>query len=78
MSVRIKALVENPYYLKNCDLGYKYGNLCASEIFHRNYSNKYLTLDIVLGEDGVYYPYFDRTDMTNIFLGMHIKQLGVK
>ena len=72
MTTIVKALVENPYFLIDCDLG-KYGDYKSAGYFNAHSQEQYLPLDLVL-EDGIYYPYFNREYMTDIWRGMKIKQ----
>jgi len=76
MTTFIKALVENPYYLRQCDLG-RSGDYKSARYFNEHNQEEYLPLDVVL-EDGIFYPYFNRESMTDIWRGMKIKHFGVE
>lgn len=76
MTTLIKALVENPYYLRQCDLG-RSGDYKSAGYFNEHNQEEYLPLDVVL-EDGIFYPYFNRESMTPIWRGMKIKHFGVE
>ena len=76
MTAIVKAMVENPYYLRDCDLS-RSGDYHAAAYFNRHNQEEYLELDVIL-DDGIYYPYFNREYMTDIWRGMRIKQIGVE
>jgi len=76
MTTIVKALVENPYYLRGCDLS-KTGDYKSARYFNEHNQEEYLPLDIVLN-DGIYYPYFNREQMTPIWRGMKIKHLEIE
>lgn len=59
----MKALVENPYYRKDCNSL----NHTLNGYFGKNKDKEYLEMEVVF-EDGMYYPYFNRKIMAPIFL----------
>ena len=69
----IKAMVENPYYLRNCDLS-RTGDYKSARYFNAHNQEQYLPLDVVLDDDK-YYPYFRKEYMTDIWFGMKVKQI---
>ena len=69
-----EALVENPYYRRYYDDAFGSDSSILDIAIKQN-QKEYVQLLIVLGEDGIFYPYFNRPTMTNFFFGSRIKGL---
>ena len=68
------ALVENPYYLKYYDGAFGFDSSILDIAVKQN-QKEYVELLIVLEQDGIFRPYFDRPTMTNFFFGSRIKEI---
>lgn len=69
-----EALVENPYYRKYYDGAFGFDSSILDIAVKQN-QKEYVELLIVLEQDGIFRPYFNRAKMTNFFFGCRIKEI---
>lgn len=68
------ALVENPYYLRTYD--YRYGiDINILDIAVKQCQKQWIEMNVIIDNNGLVYPYFNRPFMTTFLFGTRYKRL---